>query len=121
MRVIHTTGLARREVTEFGSHGFGVVPTARRAHVVLVSLDRGGLIGRHPTVQDQLFLVLEGEALVSGEDGRERTVGPGSAALWVAGESHATQALSDLRAVVIEAEGLAARFGSEVEAHHHAP
>ena len=39
--IIDTTGLARREVTEFGSHGFGVVPTARQAHVVLASLDRG--------------------------------------------------------------------------------
>lgn len=110
MRVISTEELTAQNVTSFGSDGFGVVPMAVDAHVVLARLAPGGIIGRHPATVDQCLVVLSGEAEVSGADGVARILHPGSAALWTAGESHETCSRPGLTAVIVEGAGLAAAF-----------
>lgn len=110
MRIIATEQLLGRDVTDFGSHGFAVFPAARAAHVVIASLKPDGIIGRHLAAVDQLLVVLSGEVLVEGDEREQERVGAGSGALWIAGESHSTRALSDVRVVIIEAQGLAATF-----------
>lgn len=62
----------------------------------------GGNIGRHPTAVQQLFVVVTGDADVSGGDGRVRTIGPGDAALWDVGEDHETQSATGCTAICIE-------------------
>lgn len=110
MRVFPVGELTAREVTSFGSSGFGVVPVAAAAHVVVARLAPGGRIGRHPAVVDQCLVVLSGEAEVSGEDGVVHVLHPGAAALWTAGESHETFSKPGLSAVIIESAGFAAAF-----------
>jgi quercetin dioxygenase-like cupin family protein len=65
-------------------------------------LGPGGVIGRHPAASTQLLAVVAGAGLVSGADGLERPIGPGLAAVWEAGEEHATRTDSGLVAVVVE-------------------
>jgi quercetin dioxygenase-like cupin family protein len=59
-------------------------------------------------VVDQCLVVVEGDAEVSGEDGTSHVIHPGSAALWIAGESHETRSRSGLTALIVEADGLVA-------------
>lgn len=110
MRVISLDSLDAREVFSFGSSGFGVVPIATEAHVVVARLAPGGVIARHPAVVHQALVVLTGEAEVSGEDGVTQVLRPGSAAVWSAGESHETSSQTGLVALVVEGDGITAAF-----------
>lgn len=108
MRVISLSDLNTRKTTHFGSQGFGILPMTPDAHVALATLSPGGRIGRHPAAVDQCLVVVAGDAHVSGEDGIPHLVGPGSAALWAAGESHETCSQNGLSALIVQAEGLIA-------------
>jgi len=61
-----------KAVTRFGSEGFTArtVASGDSVHVGVLRLDAGGCIGRHPTVQRQILLLVEGDASVSGDVGR---------------------------------------------------
>ncbi len=57
-----------------------------------------------PAVADQLFVVVDGEGWVSGEDEVRVDIKAGQAALWRAGESHESSTSSGMTAVVVEAK-----------------
>lgn len=90
MQIVAIDELAARNTSSFGSRGFGAVPMAVDAHVVLAKLTPGVVLARHPAVVDQVLIMLSGEAEVSGEDAFKQVLRPGSAALWTAGESYET-------------------------------
>ena len=71
VRILDLTDLTGRPVPDFGSEGFSVAGLARGTdtHVVVLALEPGGIIGRHPAVVRQLLLLVAGDALVSGDDG----------------------------------------------------
>lgn len=104
MRIIHVGPGEGREVTQFSSRGLRAQALIRHREVAVTVLRvaAGGEIGRHPATVDQLFLVVDGRGDVCGEDGVWRPIGAGQAALWSAGEQHATRAEEDLTAVVVE-------------------
>jgi quercetin dioxygenase-like cupin family protein len=106
VRILELDDGRAREVADFGSERFTVTPMAQvaRGVVTCLRLGPGGRIGRHATVRPQLFLVVAGNALVSGEDGTEHALKPGHAALWDAGESHETRSLSGMMALVVEGD-----------------
>ncbi len=108
MHVISLGDLTTRNIAHFGSEGFGILPIAPDAHVLVATLSPGGRIGRHPAVVDQCLVVLEGDADVSGEDGISQLIRTGSAAIWSAGESHETRSQNGLSALIVEADGLVA-------------
>ena len=60
MRVLDLTDLPRRPVADFGSVGFAVSPVGRGGdtHHVVLTLEPGGVIGRHDAVGGQLLVVL---------------------------------------------------------------
>ena len=58
--------------------------------------------GRHPAVQGQLFIPLEGRVEVTGGDGASAAVGPGQAVWWEAGEEHETVSPDGAVALIIE-------------------
>ncbi|MEW1955588.1 cupin domain-containing protein [Terrabacter sp. NPDC080008] len=108
MHVVAIDHLDAHDVTSFGSRGFGVIPVAAEAHVIVATLAPGGVIARHPAVVDQVLVMLSGEAEVSGEDAVAHVLRPGSAALWRAGESHETSSRQGMTALIVEADGIAA-------------
>jgi len=106
MRIIDARTFQTRIVERFGSRGFAILPLAAGANVSIARLEREGMIGRHPAAVDQCLLVVSGRASVSGAEGSYVDIEPGQAAVWEAGEEHATLTDSGLIAVIVESEGL---------------
>lgn len=106
MRILQLDAGRAREVTDFGSERFTVTPMAQVARGVMtcLRLGPGGRIGRHAAVRRQLFLVVAGDAMVTGEDDAEYALKPGHAAVWEAGESHETRSLSGMMAIIVEGD-----------------
>jgi quercetin dioxygenase-like cupin family protein len=106
VRILELDSDRARSVTDFGSERFTVTPMAQVARGVMtfLRLGPGGRIGRHAAVRRQLFLVVAGDALVSGADGVEYALKPGHAALWDAGESHEARSLSGMMAIITEGD-----------------
>lgn len=110
-----------RLITDYGSTGAGILPLARfndqagRVHVAFIYLEAGGLFGRHPSVGEQLLLLIEGTAEVSGDNGEATSIAAGYGAYWHAGEWHETRTATGLVAFVIEAGQLDPRLWGEGE------
>ena len=95
-----------RLITQHGSSGASVAGIARisgSAHVVSIRLAPGGVLGEHPAVLAQLFLVVEGSGWVRAWEDR-RDVAVGSAAYWEPNELHESGTEDGLTAIVVEAE-----------------
>jgi mannose-6-phosphate isomerase-like protein (cupin superfamily) len=76
------------------------------SHIGCMHLGKGGVVGYHPAVVPQLFLVVQGEGWVR-VDGTERVpIKAGQAAFWEAGEGHESGTEIGMTAIVIEAEWL---------------
>jgi len=109
MRILDLGSVTGRPVTAHGSRGFSVAALglSADAHLVVVRLDPGGVVGRHPAVGRQVLAVLTGDAVVSGgSDGSDGpvTIGPGQAAVWEPYEPHETRTTEGLTALVLEGE-----------------
>ena len=105
LRIFRFDPEASIPIDQFGSR-FRIGPLTgpdSRVRVHVMHLAPGDWIARHPTAVQQLFAVLTGDAIVSGADGAERTIGPGYAALWDEGEDHAAR--SDVGCSAIGVEG----------------
>lgn len=81
--------------------GLGIVADA---HLVVVAVRAGGVIGGHPAAGRQVLVVLTGDAQVSGHGGTTAELGPGQAAVWEPGEHHETRSRDGLTALVVEGD-----------------
>ncbi|WP_457208504.1 cupin domain-containing protein [Nocardioides sp. P5_C9_2] len=106
MRILPLTDLPHRPVEAHGSRGFsvGAFGISADAHLVAVSLDAGGVIGRHPAGGRQLLVVLSGEAEVAGAEGVVRRLSAGSAAVWEPGEVHETRSPTGMTGMIVEGD-----------------
>ena len=95
-----------REVTAPGSVSARVRRLAAQAHVVVIEVAPGGVVGRHPAGVAQLFVVVRGSGWVSGADGGLEPVEAGDAVLWEQGEEHESGSDTGMTALVVEAESL---------------
>lgn len=100
-------------ISEYGSQGVTltrVLAAAAVDYLAFFYLEPYGFIGRHEAVNNQLLLIVGGDAVVAGEDRQAAAVGPGDAAFWRQGEEHETRAgAGGLTAVVIEGSDLLER------------
>jgi quercetin dioxygenase-like cupin family protein len=109
----HRTGLKRvelsgeRPVTAPGSVSAAVRRLAAQAHAVVIEIEPGGVVGRHPAAVNQLFVVVGGSGWVSGDDGEREPIRAGEAVLWVAGEEHESGSEEGMAALVLESDSLA--------------
>jgi quercetin dioxygenase-like cupin family protein len=106
VRVVRLGSVPRHTVEAHHSAGFtvGALGLTADAHLVVVSLRPGGIIGRHPAAGRQLLVVIDGDAQVSGADGSTADLGPGEAAIWEPGEQHETRSRDGLTAFVVEGD-----------------
>jgi quercetin dioxygenase-like cupin family protein len=95
-----------REVTAPGSVSARVRRLAAEAHVVVIEVGPGGVVGRHPAVGAQLFTVVRGSGWVSGGDGEREAIAAGEAVLWEPGEEHESGSEDGMSVLVVEAESL---------------
>lgn len=67
-------------------------------------LGPSGTLGRHPTGRAQLFCVVRGEGVVTGQDGQAIPIKAGQAALWEPGEWHESTSEHGMVVLVLEVE-----------------
>jgi quercetin dioxygenase-like cupin family protein len=91
-------------VTAPGSVSATVRRLAPEAHVVVIEISPGGVVGAHPAVVAQLFAVVRGTGWVSGADGLRIQISAGEAVLWEPGEEHESGSDEGMTALVVEAE-----------------
>jgi mannose-6-phosphate isomerase-like protein (cupin superfamily) len=100
-----------RKIDRYGSVGAYIKPILQQKDgisIVSIWIESQGLLGLHPAMADQLFLVAAGEAFISKTNMDEVLIKSGSAVIWKKGEVHQTRAgKQGLLAIVIEGEGLA--------------
>jgi quercetin dioxygenase-like cupin family protein len=105
VRVVRFDAEVGRPVEQFGSD-FRIAPLVGSrdgpVRVVMLHLQAGGSVGRHPAASRQLFAVVAGTGRVAGGDGIEQELGPGDGAVWEAGEEHGASSDEGLTAVVVE-------------------
>lgn len=107
MRVI---SLPQITVDAYASHGvvLDVLPSisdAGRSSLHLARFTAGGTLGRHAAVQRQLFAVVSGAGVVSGQDDRTVSLTCGQAAIWEPAEMHESTATTDMLVMIIETDG----------------
>jgi quercetin dioxygenase-like cupin family protein len=105
LRRVELTG--EREIDRFESVAARVRRLALEAHVVVIEIDAGGTVGRHPAATHQLFAVVRGSGWVAGGDARPREIKAGEAVLWAAGEEHESGSEAGMTALVIESDSIA--------------
>jgi quercetin dioxygenase-like cupin family protein len=106
VRILSLEAFPGRPIDAHGSKGFtvGAFGLTADAHLVVVRLKAGGVIGRHPAQGRQVLAVLVGDAIVSGSYGDPVAIGPGQAAVWEPYEEHETRSETGLTALVVEGD-----------------
>lgn len=109
MKLFRFDGSVGRELSQFGSQNARIVPLARTERflqVATMEVGPAGVVGAHPAVTPQLFLVVRGEGWVRAGEGPRIPVVAGEAAFWVPGERHEAGSEPGMTALVLEGEGL---------------
>lgn len=108
MEIVDLTALPVHSIEAFGSVGLTAAKLVREpaAEVTVLRVEAGGEIGSHPAPVGQLLVVLSGGGEVRSGDGPWRPIGAGQAALWAAGEEHATRSKWGLTVLAIESTEL---------------
>ncbi|MFW7187651.1 MULTISPECIES: cupin [Lysinibacillus] len=76
------------------------VPTT----IGFIYIEPGGVVGLHDAPIPQLFIVINGEGWISGEDAEKITIKTGQGVLWHQGQAHESGSITGLTALVIQAE-----------------
>lgn len=99
---------AGHTISQFGSIGATIshLVDTSNINIVCIHLAQNGLVGYHPATDNQLFLVLQGEGWVRGENQNPVTITNGQAAFWQAGEWHESGTEHGMMAMVIEGKTL---------------
>lgn len=109
MQLFRFDQLAGRTIDRFDSVNATIsriMRTPGSVQIGCIHLGESGVVGYHPAVCPQLFLVVNGEGWVCGEDQKRVRVGPGQAAFWTTGEGHESGSEAGMTAIIIEGEGL---------------
>lgn len=96
-----------RVITKYDSHNATVshlLESDTTLSIVCIYLGAGGILGGHPAVSNQLFLVVSGEGWFTSEEGETIELKQGMAVFWDAGEWHESGSHNGMMAIVIEGE-----------------
>lgn len=96
-------------IDRYASVGAAQVKLGRstdEARLNVVYLDAGGVLGKHEAPTPQLFIVVDGSAWVSSDDGEQREVNAGMVILWSKGELHASGTATGTTAGIVQAPEL---------------
>lgn len=109
MRVIDLRSQPVVRIEAFNSSGASSTELASGggpAHVHVVRIEAGGMIGPHEAGFCQLFQVISGVGWAAGSDGARCPLEAGQAAFIARGEMHSKGAESNLLAVIVQVEQL---------------
>lgn len=100
------TGRPIERFESAGARAARIVEATQHATVTCLSIEPGGVIGTHPAVGAQLFLVVTGSGWVSGPDGTREPIAAGQGVLWDSDEIHASGSDTGMTALAIEGPAL---------------
>ncbi|MDC7769079.1 cupin domain-containing protein [Priestia megaterium] len=83
-----------------------MIQTNEAATIGYMYIDGEGTVGHHQTPISQLFIVVDGEGWVTGEDQKRISIKSGEAVLWEKGEWHTSGSETGMAAIVIQSEEL---------------
>ncbi|WP_313471122.1 cupin domain-containing protein [Lysinibacillus sp.] len=83
-----------------------IMKTEEPTSIGLIFIEPGGVVGMHEAPIPQLFIVVQGEGWVCGEDGEKMVIKTGEGVLWQQGQAHESGSMTGLTALVIQAEHL---------------
>jgi len=83
-----------------------MVQTNEAATIGYMYIEGEGTVGYHEAPIPQLFIVVEGEGWVTGENQKRIPIKRGEAALWEKGEWHMSGSEEGMAAIVIQSEEL---------------
>lgn len=109
MKLFDFSRAVGRQLTLFGSENTIYTPILNQDSGLKVScmhVGPQGVLGFHQATIDQLFLVVQGEGWVRGEEDARTPIRPGTAAFWTAGEWHESGSGTGMMAIVVEGKTL---------------
>lgn len=109
MKIVSLEHLALAPITSYDSVRAASTECAAgggEAHVHVVRLDPGGIIGPHPTGFGQLFVPISGSGWVSGADDRRHPIAVGQVAFLARGERHAKGSDAGMVALMVQIHDL---------------
>ena len=102
MEIIDFGKAKAKEITNF--HSLKAFYT--KITIGFIHIEQGGVVGYHLAPVPQLFIVVEGEGWVEGENQKRVNVRSGEGVIWKKGEGHTSGSDSGLTALVLESEEL---------------
>ncbi|MGC3791260.1 cupin domain-containing protein [Priestia aryabhattai] len=94
-----------------------ITQTNKAAKIGYMYIEGEGTVGYHEAPITQLFIVVEGEGWVTGEDQKRISIKSGEVALWEKGEWHMSGSEEGMAAIVIQSEALHPEEFMEVKEH----
>jgi len=83
-----------------------MIQTNGAATIGYMYIEGEGTVGYHEAPIPQLFIVVEGEGWVTGENQKRISIKRGEAALWEKGEWHTSGSETGMAVIVIQSEEL---------------
>ena len=80
-----------------------IMKTVEPTNIGLMYIEKGGIIGYHEAPVAQLFIIVEGEGWIEGEDRNKIILQSGEGVLWKKGEGHSCGSDNGTTALVIQA------------------
>lgn len=83
-----------------------IMKTEEPTSIGFIYIEPYGVVGMHEAPIPQLFIVIQGEGWVCGEDGDKIVIKAGEGVFWQQGQAHESGSTTGLTALVIQAEHL---------------
>lgn len=96
-------------IDKHNSNGFYINRLATldsKISINFIHLEANGIIGNHKAPVNQIFLIVDGEAIVSSNNHTTVSISKNTAVFFEAGEMHETRTNNGLNAVIIESPDL---------------
>jgi quercetin dioxygenase-like cupin family protein len=81
-----------------------VLRTEESTNIGFINIEKGGVVGYHQAPVPQLFIVVNGEGWVEGEDKNRIYLKSGEGVFWKKGEGHISGSDKGLTALVLQSE-----------------
>lgn len=82
------------------------VAALENTSIGIMYVEPDGVIGHHEAPSKQLFLVIEGEGWVTGDDEVRKPIKKGQAAFWETGEWHASGSDGGMTVLIIQSNSI---------------
>ena len=89
-----------------------IMKTMEPTNIGFIEIEKGGVLGYHDAPVPQLFILVQGEGWIEGEDKNRIMLKSGEGVFWKKGEGHSSGSDTGLTAIVIQSEKLEFSFKS---------